>query len=112
MPSNSAACVRLPLLKEMARFMASRSKVCRFSESTLSMLPAARGEAEVTRIYIQKMLCQQDDVLAALSQGRKMKLNRVETIEEVLTKLTLTDFFTQVGIGGSKYAHIHVVQHV
>ena len=71
-----------------------------------------RSHTVFARIYIQKMLCQQDDILAALSQGRKMKLNRVETIEEVLTKLTLTDFFTLVGIGGSKYAHIHVVQHV
>ena len=73
MPNISAACVRLPLLKDIARFIASRSKVCRLSDSTFSMPPMVRDEAEAMEEVSSRMSSADSSGLSFSTIDRSMQ---------------------------------------
>ena len=56
----------------------------------------------------KKVLGQEDDVVAALAQGRRAKLNDIEAVEQIFAEIVLADGFDDVAVGGGDEADVHV----
>src|SRR5215472_11378257 len=55
---------------------------------------------------LQKMLGQQRNIVAPLSQRRQMHLNDVQAIEQIFAELTFAHQFREVPIGCTDDAHV------
>ena len=61
-----------------------------------------------SRINLQKIFCQQNDILSTLTQRRKMQLDGIQSIEEVLSESPLAHLLTQISIRSRQNPHIHM----
>ena len=61
-----------------------------------------------SRINLQKIFCQQNDILSTLTQRRKMQLDGIQSIEEVLSESPLAHLLTQISIRCRQNPHIHI----
>ena len=61
-----------------------------------------------SRINLQKIFCQQNDILSTLTQRRKMQLDGIQSIEEILSECSLAHLLTQISIRSRQNPHIHM----
>ena len=58
------------------------------------------------RVTVEKMVCQEIDVLTAVSQRRDVDLNGIQAKEEVLTEPTGSGLGIHVGVGSREYPNV------
>ena len=61
-----------------------------------------------SRINLQKIFCQQNDILSTLTQRRKMQLDGIQSIEEILSECSFSHLLAQMGIRSRQNSHIHM----
>jgi hypothetical protein len=73
----------------------------------------ARGLGQPAQVLVhravemlQKIFRQQDDVVAALAQGRRAELDHVQAVKQILPEIVLADGFDDVPVGGGDEADI------
>ena len=61
----------------------------------------------LTRVFVEKMLAQQEHIIAALAQRRYKNGKHIEAVIDILTKRRAGNGLLQVAIRGGQEAHIH-----
>ena len=81
--------------------------------AVLQKLPAHGGRERKPRpshigaMALKKKLCQQKDVISAISQGRNPDFRHIDAVIEIFPKVALADGFFQIGIGGGDELDVH-----
>src|SRR5262249_38413359 len=65
------------------------------------------GFAVLTRVFVEKMLAQQEHIITALAQRWHENRKDIEAVIEILTKRSTGNGLLQFAIRGGQYAHIH-----
>src|SRR3984957_5219329 len=68
---------------------------------------AFHGLLDALAEMFQKMLGEQEDVLAPVAERRQRELHHVETMEKVLAKIVFLDGGDDVAVRGSDEADVH-----
>ena len=56
----------------------------------------------------QKVIRQQRDILNTVTQGRHMKRDHIEPVEQILAEITAFNFVLQHLVGRGDHAHVHL----